>query len=81
MAREKGLYTDISETTEEMDKKILKLATTLSESNPEAMTNLKKIMWKGTEEWDNLLSERAKESGKLVLSEFTRKTIERFKQK
>ena len=33
------------------------------------------------EEWDNLLSERAKESGKLVLSEFTRKTIERFKQK
>lgn len=80
-AREKGLYTDISETTEEMDKKILKLATTLSESNPEAMTNLKKIIWKGTEEWDNLLSERAKESGKLVLSEFTRKTIERFKQK
>ena len=79
-AREKGLYTDISENTEEMDEKILKLATTLSKSNPEAMTNLKKIMWKGTEEWDNLLSQRAKESGRLVLSEFTRKTIERFKQ-
>ena len=39
----------------------------------------KKILWEGTEDWDNLLNERAKKSGKLVLSDFTKKAINRFK--
>jgi methylglutaconyl-CoA hydratase len=40
---------------------------------------MKKIFWKGTEHWDTLLVERAAISGKLVLSEFTRNAIEKFK--
>ena len=80
-AREKGLYTEIFESTEEMDIEIHKLASILSQSNPEAMKGLKKIMWEGTDHWDDLLMERAVSSGTLVLSDFTKNAINKFKQK
>ena len=80
-AREKGLYTEVFDSVEEMDIEVEKLATTLSQSNPEAMNGLKKVMWEGTEHWDSLLMERAESSGKLVLSDFTRNAIAKFKKK
>lgn len=80
-AREKGLYTDVYETAEEMDEAIATLAGKLSKSNPEAMELLKKVFWEGTEHWDDLLAERAAMSGKLVLSEFTINAINKFKKK
>ena len=79
-AKEKGLYADVFETFEEMDAAIEKLSVTLSQSNPEAMHLLKQAFWKGTEDWDQLLEERAGMSGKLVLSSFTRNAIAKFKQ-
>ena len=78
-AREKGLYAEIFPTVAEMDKALNALAEKLSQSSPEAMTQLKKVMWEGTENWDTLLIERAEMSGRLVLSEFTKKYIEKFK--
>lgn len=78
-AKEKGLYTEIYNSIDEMDAAIKKLADKLSSSNPEAMQMLKGIMWEGTENWDQLLIERAGMSGKLVLSDFTRNAIAKFK--
>ncbi|MEN8839131.1 MAG: enoyl-CoA hydratase/isomerase family protein [Flavobacteriales bacterium] len=78
-AKEKGLYTEVYENVEEMDKGIAELATKLSNSNPEAMRLLKQIFWKGTENWDELLKERAAMSGELVLSDFTKNAINKFK--
>ena len=63
-----------------MDIKIEELAYTLSNSNPEAMKELKKIMWQCTDEWDQLLSKRAEYSGKLALSDFTKEAIGKFKK-
>jgi methylglutaconyl-CoA hydratase len=80
-AKEKGMYAEVYENTEAMDNAIKILANKLAESNPEAMAMLKKIMWEGSENWDNLLFERAGMSGKLVLSEFTVNAINKFKQK
>ncbi len=80
-AREKGLYTEVFETPEEMDIELAKLATTLSKSNPESMKGLKKVMWQGTEHWDTLLMERAENSGTLVLSDFTSNAIAKEKNK
>jgi len=80
-AKEKGLYAELFGTVEDMDKSIEALAEKLSLSNPEAMAMLKKIMWEGTENWDDLLIERAGMSGHLVLSEFTIKAITKFKTK
>ena len=79
-AREKGLFSHVYENTTEMDKKINELAKNLANSNPESMQKLKNIMWEGTENWDELLLQRARESGKLVLSDFTKNAINSFKK-
>lgn len=78
-AKRKGLFAEIYNSTENMDEAVYNLANTLAHSNPEAMAQMKKIFWKGAEHWDELLKERAAISGKLVLGEFTRKAIEKFK--
>jgi methylglutaconyl-CoA hydratase len=80
-AKEKGLYNEIFETEQAMDTAIDALAQRLVNSNPEAMSELKTIFWQGTENWDQLLVERAGISGRLVLSDFTRNAISKFKAK
>jgi methylglutaconyl-CoA hydratase len=80
-ARSKGLYTVVYDTAEAMDEAIDTLANRLCQSNPEAMRQLKKIFWQGTEHWDQLLAERAEISGQLVLSDFTKQAIAKFKAK
>lgn len=80
-AKEKSLYAEIFDSIEAMDEAIDVLANKLAQSNPEAMSMLKKVFWEGTEHWDALLSERAAMSGRLVLSDFTRNAINAFKKK
>jgi methylglutaconyl-CoA hydratase len=78
-AKEKGLYAEVFSSIEELDDGIQTLAGKLSKSNPEAMSALKKVFWKGSENWDDLLAERAEMSGRLVLSDFTKNAIAKFK--
>ncbi|HNP47891.1 MAG TPA: enoyl-CoA hydratase-related protein, partial [Bacteroidia bacterium] len=78
-AREKGMYTSLYPSIEELDKAIKALSEKLASSNPDAMRELKRVFWEGTDHWDQLLTERAAISGKLVLSEFTRNSIAQFK--
>ncbi len=80
-AREKGLYAEVFEETEDMDEALQAHAEKLAKSNPEAMRMLKQIFWSGTEHWDELLAERAAMSGELVLSDFTVNAINAFKKK
>lgn len=80
-ARNKGLYSEVYSSTENMDEAIMTLAKTLSNSSPEAMAELKQVYWQGTEHWDDLLMERAAISGRLVLSDFTINAINKFKAK
>jgi methylglutaconyl-CoA hydratase len=80
-AKRKGLFSEMHESIENMDEAINKLANSLNHSSPHAMAEMKKILWKGTEHWDELLKERAAISGKLVLGEFTKSAIEKFKTK
>ncbi|APY10236.1 enoyl-CoA hydratase [Seonamhaeicola sp. S2-3] len=79
-AKEKGLFAEVFETTEELDDAVNALAKNLSSYNPEALKEMKKVFWEGTDNWDVLLKERAAISGKLVLSEFTKKTLKRFRK-
>lgn len=78
-AKQKGLFTQVHESTEALDQAVKTFAENLCTYNPEAMREMKTVFWKGTEDWDDLLLQRAKISGKLVLSEFTKETLKRFK--
>ncbi|MDC0467634.1 enoyl-CoA hydratase/isomerase family protein [Bacteroidia bacterium] len=80
-ARSKGLYTAVYDTADAMDEAIDALVNKLCQSNPEAMRQLKQVFWQGTEHWDKLLAERAEISGQLVLSDFTKQAIAKFKKK
>lgn len=79
-AQEKGLYAKVFETREELDKELEIFASKLASYNPEALSEMKKVLWEGTENWDTLLYERASISGKLVLSDFSRNALNQFKK-
>ena len=80
-AREKGLFNAVFDNIEQLDAYLAAFANTLAASNLEAMTELKRVFWKNTEGWSELLAERAAISGRLVLSDFTKNAIADFKQK
>lgn len=80
-AKRKGLYAEVHVNSTNMDESVAKLARTLTASNPEAMAEMKKMFWHGTEHWDTLLKERAAISGRMVLNEYSKNAIEKFKAK
>jgi methylglutaconyl-CoA hydratase len=80
-AKKHGLYAETHLHTFMVDDAVKNLAEKLAQSSPEAMSQLKKTFWHGTENWDTLLAERAAISGRLILSEFTRNAINKFKAK
>ena len=77
-ARQKGLYNQVFDSVEALDEAVQKFAENLCNYNPEAMKEMKKVFWSGTEDWDELLAERAVISGRLVLSEFTKDKLKNF---
>ncbi|AEW02303.1 enoyl-CoA hydratase [Niastella koreensis] len=80
-AKKKGLFSELHTSVDDMDESIQRLSYNLAHSNPQAMAEMKKMFWRGTENWDTLLHQRAVISGKLVLSTHTRAAIEKFKAK
>lgn len=78
-AQHKGLFTKIYDTTEELDEAVKAFAQHLCTYNQEAMREMKMMLWKGTEDWDTLLADRAAISGRLVLSEFTKQKLKEYK--
>lgn len=79
-ALNKGLYSKVYDTVEELDHQLEIFTQKLSNYNPEALSEMKKVLWEGTENWGTLLYERAAISGKLVLSDFTKEALNQFKK-
>lgn len=79
-AKQAGLYTKVFANLHDLDEAISALAKKISICSPEAIAEMKKVFWQGTENWDTLLEERAEISGKLVLSDYTKNYIKNFKK-
>ncbi|WP_341222105.1 enoyl-CoA hydratase/isomerase family protein [Polaribacter atrinae] len=79
-AKEKGLYAKVFESQKELDEEVELLSEKLASYNPVALSEMKKALWQGTENWTDLLAERAAVSGELVLSEFTKQALSKFKK-
>lgn len=78
-AKQKGLYTKVFNSIQELDIAVIEFAEKLSTYNPKAMHELKTMLWRGTEDWDMLLMQRAKISGRLVLSDFTKDKLSDYR--
>ncbi|MET2983665.1 enoyl-CoA hydratase/isomerase family protein [Aureibaculum conchae] len=79
-AKENNLYARVFASTGDMDEYVESLSKKLADYNPDALKGMKKVLWEGTENWNTLLIERAEISGKLVLSDFTKKALKKFKK-
>ncbi|HEY4937095.1 MAG TPA: enoyl-CoA hydratase/isomerase family protein [Puia sp.] len=77
-AKTRGLYSEVHMNMQELEESIQRLVHHLSHSSPQAIREIKKILWQGTSHWDQLLSERAKISGLLVTSATAQKAIAIF---
>lgn len=80
-AKHKGLFAEVHQSVQNMDEAVYRLAESLAHSNADAIAEMKKMFWHGTENWDTLLRERAAISGRLILSDFTKNAIENFKRR
>ncbi len=77
-AKRKGLYAEVHNDVNGMDESISRLATSLTHSNPSAVSELKKTFWEGHENWDALLTQRAAISGRLALSDFAKQELKKI---
>jgi len=79
-AVEKGLYADVYDSYDELTEATVAMAKKMASYHPDALAEMKKVFWEGTENWDSLLYERAGISGTLVLSDFTKKALNELKK-
>ena len=80
-AKEKGLYTKVFDSIKEMDKEVEIHTVQLSGMNPQALQAMKRVLWEGTEHWNELLSKRAEMSGELALMPETKETLKKIKSR
>jgi len=78
-AKNNGLYAEVFENILELDLAVQTFSEELCNFNQEAMNEMKKLLWRGTDHWDVLLEEQAEISGRLVLSSFTKEKLNKFK--
>lgn len=79
-SKDKGLYSEVFKSIQELDKELDFLSNKLASYNPQALAEMKKVLWENTDHWGELLEERAKISGELVLSAHTKKALKQFKK-
>lgn len=80
-AKNTGLFTKVFATITELDEETHKLAEHLAKYSPEAMAEMKKMFWEGTENWNQLLDKRAEISGRLILSDYSKNYLKNFLKK
>jgi methylglutaconyl-CoA hydratase len=78
-AKTRGLYSEVHANLKDLDDSLEILVKHLSLLSFQAMKEIKKVLWQGTSHWDQLLSERAKISGQLIVTEMAQKAIAKFK--
>lgn len=80
-AKTNGLFTKVFANARDLDVAVSELAKKIAASSAEAVFELKRVFWAGTEHWDELLAERAEINGRLILSDFAKNYMKNFKKK
>ncbi|MEJ0082952.1 MAG: hypothetical protein WDM78_18825 [Puia sp.] len=63
---------------QDLDDSLQRLANHLSHSSLQAIREIKKMLWHDTSHWDQLLAERARISGSLVVTPMAQQAISLF---
>jgi methylglutaconyl-CoA hydratase len=79
-AKENHLFSEVFQSLDELDIRLNEFTSELSSYNKTALIEMKKVLWEGTENWNQLLYERAAISGMLVLSDHAKQALQKFKK-
>ena len=79
-AQQQSLYAEVYPDAAALDAGLERLASTLTQQSAAAQRALKKALWEGTENWDQLLAERAAISGALVRTPESQAAIQAIHQ-
>ena len=79
-ARRKGVYAELHPTLESMEESLAKLTNSLSRYSAEATAEIKKMLWRNTENWEQLLTENAVISGRLIISAYAKNYMAKFRE-
>jgi methylglutaconyl-CoA hydratase len=79
--RTSGVYNEIVSNKEELDNRTDILLSELITYSPDAMARTKEMFWEGAGNLEVIMKDKAKQSGSLVLSEFTKQKLNSFKNK
>lgn len=79
-ALQKGLVHHLSPSIGAMDDAIRQFCEPLLDKNTEALSALKRTLWRGTEDWDELLARQAAISGRLALSNDAKLLLRKLKK-
>jgi methylglutaconyl-CoA hydratase len=77
-ARDQGLYQEYFDQTGQMDDYLRRYLIRITEYSPQALKEIKKLLWEGTEAWPDLLSARARKSASLLLQEGTQLFLKKY---
>lgn len=77
--KEKGIYNQVFSDAKSCEQASVEFAKNLSVYSLDAMKDLKSIFWQGMDHLPELMAKRAEMSGRLVLSDFTKETLRKFK--
>ncbi|XOD67027.1 MAG: enoyl-CoA hydratase/isomerase family protein [Flavobacteriales bacterium Tduv] len=76
-----GLVAETVADSDGLKNRVWNFARQLSSYSPEAMHEMKKMFWDGTDHWDGLLKKRAAISASLILTPYAKAYLRKFKQK
>jgi methylglutaconyl-CoA hydratase len=79
-ALQKGLFAEVHATDESLQEAVNKKTNELATSSSEAMTEIKKMLWAGTDHWSELLYERAAVSGRLILTDAAKTSVQNLQK-
>ncbi len=78
-SKERGLFSKVYGSIKEMDKELDLYLASFHKLSPQALQAMKKVLWEGTEHWNELLLARAEMSGRLSLLPETKEILARIK--
>lgn len=74
-AKTKGLFAEVHPSVESMDESVERISNSLAKYSHEAMSEIKRVLWSSYTDWDELLMERARISGRLIMGPEAREAI------
>jgi len=77
-ARDKGLYNELFDTSKQLDDYLDRFLEQIGNYSADAMQELKRVFWEGTDHWPKLLRNRAMTSGKLLLTQEAQQAIQKL---